>query len=454
MKTLLLILFIAATAVAQTFPTVPLVQNGNNSNRINIAILGDGFTADEQEIFENAAISSSAYLLNKSPFSEYRNYFNVYAVKVVSNESGAVHPGTATDVNEPLIPVADPDTYFRSSFDVYGIHRLLYSFRENTVMSVLAANVPDFDIAYILVNSDEYGGAGGTFAFSSLNFNANEIVVHELGHSFAGLADEYWYAPAGESPNKTQDGNPATNRWRNWLYDFGTGIYPFEEDPTWFRPHQTCEMRYLNAEFCAVCSEQIIETIHSLVSPVDSFSPVNNETIQANADLQFEVVEVLPVPNTLVNQWVLNGSELPETGTSLTISPDQLNPGINTLVFSVKDDTDRVRVTNHDNIHLTVVIWELDKTNMATSDISAEQKSFSVYPVPAKEFIYIKGKQDFSGIISVQLYDSSGKLIHVPSEKTDSNEITVNVQGIPAGKYTLILTEDGKLQFSEGILIR
>ncbi|MDQ0592596.1 hypothetical protein QFZ37_000965 [Chryseobacterium ginsenosidimutans] len=161
MKKIILSLFLGSFSFAQVFETVPVLQNGANDKRINIAVLGDGFTAAQQSSFVTSAQSTVNYLFTKSPYTEYKNYFNAYAIKVLSPESGVKHPGTATDVTEPVFPVANPNNYFNSSFD-NGVHRCYYG-NTTKVTQVLAANLPDFDIAYILGNTPEYGGCGGTY---------------------------------------------------------------------------------------------------------------------------------------------------------------------------------------------------------------------------------------------------------------------------------------------------
>ena len=139
--------------LSQTFTTSPLLQNGTNDKRINIAVLGDGFTATEQTAFVSSAQATINYLFTKSPYTEYKNYFNAYAINVISAESGVKHPGTATDVTEPVFPVSNPNNYFSSSFD-NGVHRCYYG-NTTKVTQTLAANLPDFDVAYILGNTTE-----------------------------------------------------------------------------------------------------------------------------------------------------------------------------------------------------------------------------------------------------------------------------------------------------------
>lgn len=451
MKKTLFFLLTGTLCFSQVFQTVPVLQNGPNDKRINIAVLGDGFTAAQQDDFVASAQSTINYLFTKSPYAEYKNYFNAYAVKVISAESGVKHPGTATDVTEPVIPVSNPDNYLGSSFD-FGVHRCIYSNTTNKVAQVLAANVPDYDITYILGNSTAYGGCGGTYAFASLNASANEIVVHELGHSFGKLADEYWFSGSGESPNKTQNSNPTTIKWKNWVGLNNVGIYPHAENPAWYRPHQNCEMRYLDRQFCSVCKEAIIERIHFLVSPVDSYTPTNSSMVDANSDVTFTINEILPIPNTLVNSWTLNGTALPSTSNSLVITPSQLNNGNNILIFSVTDNTALIKIDNHSTVHFNNITWTLNKSTLGASEVKAVERRFSIYPNPANNELYIKGKQEFSKNISVVLYDTSGKLIPVKFEMKDSSTIFINIHNLPAGMYTLGVTEDKGLIISQKII--
>ncbi|MET3035129.1 M64 family metallopeptidase [Chryseobacterium sp. NRRL B-14859] len=451
MKKVLLSLLIGSSCAAQVFETVPLLQNGTNDKRIVIAVLGDGFTTAQQNDFVTSAQATVNYLFTKSPYTEYKNYFNAYAVKVISAETGVKHPGTATDVVEPVIPVSNPNNYLGSTFDV-GVHRCIYSSTTNKVGQVLAANVPDYDITYVLGNSTEYGGCGGTYAFASLNSSSNEIVVHELGHSFGKLADEYWFAGSLESPNKTQTSNPATIKWKNWVGLNGVGVYPHAESPTWFRPHQNCEMRYLNRQFCSVCKEAIIEKIHNLVSPVDSYTPANSSTIDGTSDITFTVNEILPVPNTLVNSWTLNGTAISTTNSTLTITPSQLNSGNNTLIFSVTDNNPLLKVDNHSTLHFTNITWTLNKSTLGVSEVKAEERRYSIYPNPTDGEFHIKGKKDFAADIRVEIYDASGRIIPARIEMKDRSSIWVDIKNAPSGVYLLNVTENKGLIISQKIV--
>ncbi len=438
---------------SQVFETYAIFENGSRNNRINMVVLGDGFTAAQQSDFITNATSLVNYIFTKQPYAQYKDYFNVYAIKVISEETGVKHPGTAGDVTEPVIPVSNPNNFLGSSFDIGGTHRCLYSNSTNKVTNVLASNVPDFDIAFILGNSTEYGGCGGTYAFLSKHASANEIVVHELGHSFGKLADEYWFSGTGESPNKTRDNNTATNRWKNWIGTNSIGMYPYEESPTWFRPHQNCEMRYLNREFCSVCKQQLIERIHTLQNPINSFTPSNTTAVNTGGSaVTFTVDEILPTPNTLVNTWKLNGSTLSGASNSITIPQNDFTAGTNTVLFSVVDDNSLLKVDNHATLHVSTISWTVNKT-LTTVEINGSQRNFAIYPNPVNSQIFVKDQNRSLKNITVKITDASGRVLRTPKVQTlSSGEVAVNVDGLVPQTYILNVFENNILILSQKII--
>lgn len=436
---------------SQVFETVPIIENGPRDKRINMVVLGDGFTAAQQGNFIADATTLVNYIFNKSPFDQYKNYFNVYAVKVISAESGVKHPGTATDVTEPVFPVSNPNNFLGTTFDV-GVHRCVYSNNTNLVTNVLASNVPDFDVAFVLGNSPQYGGCGGTYAFLSNHPNATEIVVHELGHSFGKLADEYWFSGTGESPNKTQNNNPATIKWKNWIGSENVGIFPYSESPTWFRPHENCEMRFLDREYCAVCRQQLIERVHTLQNPINSFTPSNGASINLTGPINFNVTEILPIPNSLQNTWTLNGTAQTETSSSLTLNPANFNLGLNTVLFSVTDNNPFLRVDNHANVHVGTISWTVNKT-LGAVDVTANQRNFTIYPNPVKSQIFIKDENKKLNNISVEIFDSSGRSLRTPKVQTVSTgEVSVNVEGLLPQNYVIKVYENKTLILTQKII--
>ena len=173
-----------------------------------LLIMGDGFTADEQDAFYTAAEETAAYMMECSPFDEFTDVIKVYALGVVSNESGAQGEDAATE-EEAEADVRD--TYFGSSFWTYGMQRLLCPSEEGEAKgyALRDAYLPAADYNVLLVNSTTYGGSGGQTCVASLNSESLEIMLHELGHSIANLADEYYAAGyEGEYANLTQESDP------------------------------------------------------------------------------------------------------------------------------------------------------------------------------------------------------------------------------------------------------
>lgn len=444
-KLILTFLYFCASLIgfAQTFDTVLLVDNGPTDKRINLVVLGDGYDASEQDAFIADATQLTSYLFTQPPFSNYSNYFNVYAVKVISPESGVKHPGTATDVTEPVFPVSNPNNYLETTFDYQDIHRCIYTPNLNKTTQVLATNVPFFDEAFVLVNSPEYGGCAGLYSYFSAHSNANEIMVHELGHSFSGLADEYWFASSGESPNKTKDNNPQTNRWRNWIGTDNVDMYPYEEDQSWYRPHQSCIMRSLGNPFCAVCSEATIERIHQLQGPIEFFSPSAELVEVGEQDMDFEVSLILPEPNNLAFSWTLNDAVIEAQSASVSIAESELTDGDNYLVFSVTDNTPLVRTDNHQTIHVSTVTWVLNKETLGVEDMEVLENSFVLYPNPTAEVVHIKSNQSLASNLIYEVVTTTGQLAKKGEMSLSSSEVyAIELGDLPSQVYILNVYDD------------
>ena len=192
-KGLLLAIVLALSPVsswAQPSMTTVLT-NGPTSKRINIVFLSEGYTANELEQFRRDATNTANSLLTVPPFDGFRSYFNAYAIAVASVESGSDHPSTGIARN----------TYFNSTYESYGTAQLLtippndrdgsYANGQGKVTALLNQFMPEWDIVVLIVNDTVYGGAGGQYMTVSKHASAPEIARHELGHSFAGLGDEY-----------------------------------------------------------------------------------------------------------------------------------------------------------------------------------------------------------------------------------------------------------------------
>ena len=168
--------------------TTSLLSTGASANRVDIVFVAEGYTAAERAKFLTDAnnflttMLGSANAKLNAPFSSYKNLFNASALFVASAESGTDQPNKNTYVN----------TYFNAT--QHGSDgRLLYGDEakvNTTVTQAYASNA--HEITIVLVNTALYGGAGGSVAWAAAgNSSASEIALHEIGHSFAGLQDEY-----------------------------------------------------------------------------------------------------------------------------------------------------------------------------------------------------------------------------------------------------------------------
>lgn len=427
----------------QKFEVDTLVYNGSTSKYINFVILGDGYTSDQMTNFYDDAVRFKNYLLNKAPYSYYKNYFNVFLIKTPSNESGVKHPNTASDCSNasPQVPVSNPDNYFGSTFDAYGIHRLLVPMNTTSIMTVLANNFPEYDQVFILANTPYYGGSGGQFATASLHTSSSEIAVHEIGHSFAGLADEYWAGSqyAMEKPNMTADNNPNTIKWKNWLTSgTGIGIYQFSGQP-WYKPASgTCDMELLNKPFCAVCTETIIEKIHQLESPIRSYSPAGSmQTI--TSPVYFALKLIKPVPNTLKSEWFLNGTRINKNVDSVQISTAQLISGTNSVSAKVIDTTALIRIDSHAANHLYITTWSVSKNNTGIYEIGNRTNVVEIrmYPNPASSVLNILYKTELKEDLQILIYSNQGILMETFENPSfdKQNIFSVNLGNYPAGTY-------------------
>ena len=165
------------------YETKEIRLSGKPEECVDLVFLAEGYTANEMDKFLSDANRMADYLFSSPPFDKHKNEFNVYAVLCPSEESGTDVPGESIYKN----------TIFNSSFYTFDTPRYLTTNDMKTVYDV-AALVP-WDHIFVLVNTDRYGG-GGFYNFVSIGSADNElsekVFVHEFGHAFAGLGDEYY----------------------------------------------------------------------------------------------------------------------------------------------------------------------------------------------------------------------------------------------------------------------
>ena len=213
-------------------PLLALEKHGEPAEKVDFLILGDGYTAEERGKFEKDARRLVDILFSVSPFKERRNDFNVWGLCPASEESGISRPSTGTHRRSRV----------GATYDAFGSERYILTF-ENRSLRDVAAFAP-YEFIEILTNSRTYGGGGIFNLYSTVAADSlwsPYVFVHEFGHHFAGLADEYYTsdvayeaAPAERvepwEPNATALHDPKELKWKD-LVAAGTPVpTPWNKD--------------------------------------------------------------------------------------------------------------------------------------------------------------------------------------------------------------------------------
>src|SRR5215217_2476086 len=196
-------------------PVITIQKTGEPETKVDFLILGDGYTAAEAKKFEADARRLTEVLFSTSPFKENRKSFNVWALSPPAAESGVSRPSTGIYRDSPL----------GATYDAFGSERYVLTFDNRALRR--AAQFAPYEFIEVLVNGRTYGGGGIFNLYSTVasdNAFANYVFVHEFGHHFAGLADEYYtssvaYAPSADrvepwEPNVTALLDIPNLKWR------------------------------------------------------------------------------------------------------------------------------------------------------------------------------------------------------------------------------------------------
>ncbi len=255
--------------------------SGDPHEKLDILILGDGYTISEREKFRKDCTHIADRFLDAEPFDSLRDLISFRGLMIPSAESG---------IDEPRKGIFR-DTPFGMSFNTFDSPR--YCMTESVWALHDAASLAPHDAILVMGNSSRYGG-GAIFNFYTAFISDNEfddyLCVHEFGHGFAGLGDEYYsskvsyneFYPRGVEPwepNITALLDPERLKWAELVED-GTPIPTPADDPRFgekvgafegagyaakglFRPAVDCKMFSKgHQEFCAVCKKAMIEMIH------------------------------------------------------------------------------------------------------------------------------------------------------------------------------------------------
>lgn len=337
--------FSNSTENAAGYDTV--LNNGPSSNRVDIVILGDGYTASQIDTTYVGHVDDMLdYLFNagQDPFPRYHNFFNAHRVNVISNESGA-------DKAPENVLV---DTALDAHYYCANIERLICisNSKANAAKNAALSNAGfSSEMDFVSVNDTKYGGSGGTYAvFAGGNSSANELALHEVAHSFDNLADEYGGSPnyTGPEPREVNvTTSPAGAKWDRWIgyQQPGIGTIGAYEGGRYFdqgiyRPSNNSKMRSLGRPFDAVSREKIILDIYALVDPIDDWSDNSAPVEGAAPELWVQPVDT----DVLTVEWSVDGS-LIAGANGVTFDPTDYGfaEGSYSVSARVFDDTDWVR---------------------------------------------------------------------------------------------------------------
>jgi hypothetical protein len=410
--------------------TIPLsaedrIMNGSPANRVDLVVLGDGYTAAQSGQFMADASAVMQHFFSISPLNEYSNYYNLYMIATASAQSGADHPPYSASCGyydpsccgDPAM-LSDPlqglmvNTAFDSRFCAYWIHRLLVA-NMGKVFAAAGAAVPAWDQILLIVNDTTYGGSGSTkLAVVSMHSLAYQIAQHEYGHSFANLADEYTsaypgYPPCSDLPgtthpcesNVTNITNRAEIKWLPWILE-NTPI-PTPNNPSYaglvglfegaryqttgmYRSGYSCIMQALGQPFCQVPSQSYVLKLYQggwgvpvqgikLIEP-GSTTPISttlNLTHPAEQVFSADILSPVGGPPVAIT-WLDNGIPIPGAVTdtfTYTTSADSL--GSHEIRLHVKDVTLLVNPLMENGALEQNYTWNVDVSEPVTVAVSA-----------------------------------------------------------------------------------
>ena len=262
---LLLLLLLPQTAMAKnteksktTFPVQVIHKTGDDKENFVIVIMGDGYTAGQQDQFLEDATQKARGMLTWSPYREYSDRINIYAVQAVSNEPGiGVYGGKS------------PDTYFHVK--VYGKAPGFTNGgdeRAKALRTELEENYLDegANVGTIHILCNDTGSYGASvnplFSFSTNSEDNSDgmVMAHETAHSIGGLGDEY--ERYTNKPNMSDTTEPEKIKWSKMLGFRGIGITNAGTD-TAFAPSRECMMRWLGQPFCEVCKMELARKLNN-----------------------------------------------------------------------------------------------------------------------------------------------------------------------------------------------
>ncbi len=406
-----------------------LINNPDVKKSVDIVILGDGYTKEDHVPggeYEQHAIKFIEGFFKGAPFKKYKKNFNVYRVKCISKERGGSKPGKKIVNN-----------LFGSSYGAYGIDRLLVPKKKNKIIEYVK-KAPDFDMAIIMVNDQKYGGAGNSVymrenrsyrlvpapVYSAGSHSSVKIALHELGHSYGGLSDEYVqdsiankYPISGARRALNVDTTKDLNqiKWKKFFDYPGAkkkiGAYEgaYYRSKGVFRPQINCIMRSLSYQFCHICKKEMTKKIFSTIGKeFDEHAyhlenPIEGKAVIIKKD-DNEIVEVKSYEKAIEVEFKRLSASKKDVKSVSTV---QKNQGFFAKEIMIKTGEALIVYNEKENKAYTVPWWNYRYLKF--------NKAFKKVGVPKGQYFY---KRDVGW---VQVFEK-GELV-LPENSNDINRI-------------------------------
>ena len=325
-----------------------LLRGRPDGKGVDLVITGDGFTREQQGQLQEEVLKFVHVMFEDSTIGLHKDFWNVHFLPAVSNQSGVTngYHGTARD------------TIFGSHFNCNDIERLL-CVDTQALTEFVIDHVPQFDQILMIANDTKYGGAGYTganIATFSLSESAHMVALHELGHSYAALADEYDFGDchiSGEpwASNVTINNDLSSVKWAHWVNhpDRSSEIGLFEGGyfctrGVW-RPTRSSIMRDMNSGFQSVNAEQWALAAYRYVErPVASSFPEFNELTLSSGEAVMFSVETYGDKDTQGIHWYINDQRVTR----------QQGEERRTLIVPPLSDSYQVRAEVYDTSRLVI----------------------------------------------------------------------------------------------------
>ena len=330
-----------------------------SKNKINLVIIGDGYTKNEMSLYRKQVDEKVNELFAQEPLKEYKNYFNVIIIESESDTSG----------------IADSEadsgrTAFGMYFNCGGLERLICI--DLNKVAVAVKDLPKVDMIFALANTEKYGGAGylkpAIATLSAGHKLSTELALHEFGHSFAKLTDEYEdedhstdcdnYANASSIDSHQMKAEK--KKWFSWLHlnhvgTFSGGCY----NKKIFRPTDVSKMRSLKHPFYEVNSEQIVKQIYKKTNVVTSAEL----TSDMDGHFEIQINHLQNDSNSVKIKWFADELELEQFENLNRIKLRSLNFNRENLIVTaiVQDETPQLRDEEFRATNMTRKMqWEIN----------------------------------------------------------------------------------------------